>query len=285
MSYYLTDTSDAEEIARGYQEGIAAAVKMYPAGATTNSALGVTDLERVYGVFEKMQTVGMPLLVHGEALTDKHGNAVDPYDREKVFLEDILTPLLKNFPTLKVVLEHATTKEAVQFIRNEQSKRLGATFTVQHLLLTRDDMFDGGLQPHHYCLPVIKRTEHREELRKAATSGEPYFFLGTDSAPHPTHAKERAVGCAAGMFTAPSALESYAHVFEEMNAFHHFEAFASVNGARFYGLPENTETVTLTKRPWTIDDLVPVSNGDKIRPFGYHENPEKRHTHVWSIES
>lgn len=282
MTYYLTDKSDGDEIAKGYTDGIAAAVKLYPAGATTNSEHGVTDMKNVYPTLEKMQEVGMPLLIHGERLTYDDGG-VDPYDREKFFLETRLVPILKDFPELKVVLEHATTKEAVDFVLNERSDRLGSTFTVQHLMLGRPDMFEGGLQPHFYCLPPIKRDEHRDALRKAVTSGAPYFFLGTDSAPHPTSAKERATGCAAGIFTAPSALEFYAQVFDEENALDNFEAFASLNGPRFYGLEPNTETLTLKREPWTIEDMVSVANGDRIRPFGYHEEPEKRLSISWKI--
>lgn len=283
MTYYLTDKSDGEEIAKGYTDGVAQAVKLYPAGATTNSEQGVTDIKNVYPVLEAMQKVGMPLLIHGEKLKDDIGQRVDPYDREKLFIEQTISKLIKDFPELKIVLEHATTKEAAQFIEERQSDYLAGTVTVQHLMLSRADMFEGGLQPHYYCLPPIKRDEHREALRKVVTNGSSHFFLGTDSAPHPTHAKERATGCAAGMFTAPVALECYAQVFDEMGKLENLEAFASLNGPRFYGLEPNEETVTLKKELWTIDETVEVSNGDRIRPFGYHEEKEKRLTINWRV--
>jgi len=284
MTYYLTDNSSGEEIAQGFTDGVATAVKLYPAGATTNSEHGVTDIKKVYGVLESMQKVGMPLLIHGERLAYDDGSRVDPYDREKLFIETTIEPLLKDFPELKVVLEHATTKEAVQFVQSQNSDRLAATFTVQHLMLARADMFEGGLQPHLYCLPPIKRDEHRDVLRKAATSGDSHFFLGTDSAPHPTTAKERATGCAAGIFTAPAALEFYAQIFDEMGALENLEAFTSLNGPRFYGLKPNEETITLERTPWTINELVSVENGDAIRPFGYHEDETKRLTLNWSVQ-
>lgn len=283
MTYYLTDNSDGKEIAQGYTDGIAQAVKLYPAGATTNSEHGVTDIQNVYGVLEEMQKVGMPLLIHGETLIDKNGNDVDPYDREKLFLETSITPLLKDFPELKIVLEHATTKDAADFVQEENSQRLACTVTVQHLMLARKDMFEGGLQPHYYCLPPIKRDEHRDALRAAVTSGSKNFFLGTDSAPHPTTAKERATGCAAGIFTAPAALELYTQVFDEMNALENLEAFTSLNGPIFYGLEPNKESITLKKEPWNIDEMVSVSNGDNIRPFGYHEDETKQLPIQWKV--
>lgn len=283
MTYYLTDNSDPEEIASGYIDGIVQAVKLYPAGATTNSDYGVTDVRKVYPVLEKMQQVGMPLLIHGERLVTDDGSRVDPYDREKLFVDTTLQTVRKDFPELKIVLEHATTKEAAEYVEDAKSNYLACTLTVQHLLLGRPDMFEGGFQPHYYCLPPIKRDEHRDTLRKIVASGSPYFFLGTDSAPHPTHAKERATGCAAGMFTAPAAIEWYTHIFDELNALEHLEAFTSLNGPRFYGLEPNEETITLEKKTWTIDHMVEVSNGDRIRPFGYHEDEAKRLTINWSV--
>lgn len=283
MTLYLTDNTSPTDVEKAFREKIAHAMKLYPAGATTNSDQGVTDIRKTYPVLETMQKIGMPLLVHGEALRDKSGNRTDPYDREKIFIEDILSPLLKDLPGLKVVLEHVTTKDGADFVLSGDEARLAATLTVHHLMLERADMFEGGLQPHYYCLPVIKRREHREALRKAATSGDPRFFLGTDSAPHPTSAKERATGCAGGLFTAPAAIELYAQVFEEEGRLGNLEKFASTNGPGFYGLPVNEETVTLTKELWTIDSTVPVGNGDTIRPFGYHEDPAKRLQIRWKL--
>ncbi len=280
MSYYLTDASDGGEITEGYKNGIAAAVKMYPAGATTNSAQGVTNVEKVYSVFEKMQNVGIPLLLHGETLVTKNGTPVDPYDREKIFLEETLVPLLSHFPALKVVLEHATTKDAVQFIQNDHSGRLASTVTVHHLVLTKDE----ATTAYEKCMPIIKSREDREALRAAVTSGDLRFFLGTDSAPHTVLAKESATP-PAGVFTAPAALELYAQVFEEEGKLEHLEKFTSLNGARFYGIEPNTETVTLKKQPWTIENTVSVSNGDVIRPFGYHEKESKRLSIPWHITS
>lgn len=261
MTCYLTDNSDADEIARGFEEGVWIAAKLYPAGATTNSASGVTSIENIYPVLERMQRIGMVLCVHGE-VTDPE---VDIFDREKVFIARVLLPLVKNFPALKVVLEHITTKEAVDFVHYAQS--VAATITPQHLLINRNAIFAGGLRPHAYCLPVAKREEHRLAVRKAATSGWTNIFLGTDSAPHSRHAKESACGCA-GIFNAPFALESYATAFEEEGALENFEAFASVNGARFYGLPLNEETVTLERAPISVPEeiggLVPFHAGETL---------------------
>lgn len=261
MTCYLTDNSNADEIARGFEEGVWIAAKLYPAGATTNSASGVTSVENIYPVLERMQRIGMVLCVHGE-VTDPE---VDIFDREKVFIARVLLPLVKRFPALKVVLEHITTKEAVDFVHYAQS--VAATITPQHLLINRNAIFAGGLRPHAYCLPVAKREEHRLAVRKAATSGWTNIFLGTDSAPHSRHAKESACGCA-GIFNAPFALESYATAFEEEGALENFEAFASVNGARFYGLPLNEETVTLERAPISVPEeiggLVPFHAGETL---------------------
>ncbi len=281
MTYYLTEASSPEMIAKGYTDGDAAAVKLYPSNATTNSAQGVGDIAKVYSVFEAMQKVGMPLLLHGETVV-RGGGEVAPADREKVFLDSTLPRLLKDFPELKIVLEHSTTKEAIDFIRNEKSSRLGSTITVHHLMLTEADIAESDHPNYLRCMPVIKGGADRSVLREAATSGEPYFFLGTDSAPHPVSAKERAAP-AAGVFTAQAALELYAQVFDEEGKLENFEAFASVNGAKFYGLPVNEEKITLKKEPWTIDSLVAVSNGEKLRPFGYHEDPAKRLRINWRL--
>lgn len=274
MTYYLTDSSNPAEISEGYKSGEAFAVKLYPRGATTNSETGVTGLKNVYPVFEAMQEAGMPLLLHGETLRDEKGNEIDPKDREKVFLDTTLPELLKNFPSLKIVLEHATTKDAVDFIRGEGSERLAATVTVHHLILPSKEMNDEVSKPHLHCMPIVKTEADKAALRKAATSGDPHFFLGTDSAPHPVSKKENA-NPPAGIFSAPVALELYAQVFEEEGALHNLEAFASLNGPAFYGLPPNEETVTLVKEAWTADSPTPVEN-DSLWPFGYHPRPEKR---------
>src|SRR5215831_8156938 len=244
MTCYLTDATDPEEVARGYQEGVFAAVKLYPAHATTNSASGVTDYDRVTPVLERMVGPGMPLLIHGE-VTDP---TVDVFDREAVFIERVLAPLIRAVPGLKVVFEHVTTADAVAFVEATPDN-LGATITPHHLVINRNALFQGGLRPHAYCLPVAKRERHRLALRRAAASGDRRFFLGTDSAPHPARDKEAACGCA-GIFAAPAALESYAAVFDAEGALDKLEAFASLNGPAFYGLPANTETVTLVREPW-----------------------------------
>jgi len=282
MTYYLTDNSSAEDIRKGFEEGIASAVKLYPAGATTNSAQGVTGMSKVRGVLETMQEIGMPILIHGETLTYPDGAAVDPYDREKAFLDTTLPGLLKDFPGLKIVLEHATTKDAVDFIRSDTSGRLASTITLHHLMENRTDVAGSQKPAYLHCMPVIKDETNQKAIREAATSGEPYFFLGTDSAPHPMSAKERDLP-PAGIFTSPAAIELYAHVFDEMGKLENLEAFASLNGAKFYGMEANTETITLKKDPWTIDSLVQVTNGDTIRPFAYSEDSAERITIKWRL--
>jgi dihydroorotase len=263
MTCYLTDDADPDEIVRGHREGVWTACKLYPAGATTNSAHGVTDVRRVYPVLEAMQRAGMPLLMHGE-VTD---SAVDIFDREAVFIDRVLRPLLADFPALKVVMEHITTAQAAAFVADEGGDRLGATITPQHLLLDRNALFEGGLRPHAYCLPVLKRERHRLAVRAAAVSGSTRFFLGTDSAPHDVARKEAACGCA-GIFNAPHALECYAQVFDEEGALDRLEAFASENGARFYGLPFNEGTVTLertaVRAPERVGDVVPFRAGEML---------------------
>ncbi|RDE05714.1 dihydroorotase [Sphingomonas aracearum] len=250
MTCYLTDASDPAEIERGHAEGVWVAAKLYPAHATTNSAHGVSDIRALTGVLETMQRIGMPLLIHGE-VTDP---AIDIFDREAVFVERILAPLVRDYPALKIVLEHITTEEAASFVR-EAGPNLGATITPQHLHLNRNALFAGGLRPHAYCLPVVKRERHRLAVRAAAVSGSPKFFLGTDSAPHAIGRKEMDCGCA-GIFNAPFALESYLAVFEEEGAIERFEGFASEHGARFYGLPLNEGTVTLAKGKATVPERV-----------------------------
>src|SRR5437868_2794303 len=260
MTCYLTDTTDPQELARGWEEGIFAAVKLYPAHATTNSASGVTDYDRIIPVLERMAALGMPLLIHGEA-TDPE---VDVFDREAVFIERVLAPLISRIPALKVVLEHMTTKDAVDFV-SAAGPNVAATITAHHLIINRNAIFQGGLRPHMYCLPIAKREQHRLALRRAAVSGGPKFFLGTDTAPHSAKDKEADCGCA-GIFTAPAALELYAQVFAEEGALDRLEAFASINGPRFYGLPPNEERVSLVNRPWRIP--AEVWAGDVVvKPF------------------
>ncbi len=260
MTCYLTDDSDSREIERGYREGIFAAVKLYPAKATTNSAHGVTDITRLAAVLERMAAIGMPLLIHGE-VTDPE---VDVFDREAVFIERILAPLMRRHPGLKIVLEHITTREAVDFVTASEPD-LAATITAHHLVINRNALFAGGLRPHMYCLPVAKREPHRLALRRAATSGNAKFFLGTDSAPHPIADKERDCGCA-GIFSAPAALEIYAQIFAEEDALDRLESFASLNGPRFYGLPPNETRITLRARPWTVPAELATEAGS-VRPF------------------
>jgi dihydroorotase len=262
MTSYLTDNVDADELGRGHAEGTWIAAKLYPAGATTNSASGVTDVRNIYPALERMERIGMVLCVHGE-VTDP---AVDVFDREAVFIDRVLSAIVRDFPALKIVFEHITTKQAAKFVADAPST-VAATITPQHLHYNRNALFQGGLRPHAYCLPVLKREEHRLAVRKAAVSGSPKFFLGTDSAPHARAAKESACGCA-GIFNAPFAIESYATVFEEENALDKFEGFASEHGPRFYGLPLNDGTITLERSnhlvPETVDGLVPFHASDTI---------------------
>ena len=251
MTLYLTDDTSPEEIARAKLSGRVFGVKLYPAGATTHSDAGVTRLSRCFHALERMEEIGLPLLVHGES-TDP---AIDVFDREKAFIEEILGPALERFPRLKVVLEHITTRDAVQYVE-VTGENVAATITAHHLLMNRNALFIGGIRPHHYCLPVLKREEHREALVEAATSGNPKFFLGTDSAPHARGAKEAACGCA-GIYTAHAALEFYAVAFEEADALDRLEGFAAEFGARFYGLPANRDTVTLLRQEWRIPETIP----------------------------
>ena len=250
MSLYLTEATTEVDIVEAASSEFVHAVKYYPAGGTTNAAAGVTDLRRVYPVLEAMQKHGMPLLMHGE-VTDPD---VDIFDREPVFVERELTVLRRDFPELRMVLEHITTAEAADFVR-EAPSHIGATITPQHLLMNRNAIFTGGLRPHHYCLPVLKRERHRQALLAVATSGDPHFFLGSDSAPHPRHAKESDCGCA-GIYSSHAAIELYAEAFDECGALDKLEAFASVHGPDFYRLPRNTDTITLVREPWTVPDEV-----------------------------
>ena len=254
MTLYLTDNTPPTEIERAREAGIHA-LKLYPAGATTNSDAGVTDLRKTWPALEAMQRLGLVLLMHGE-VTDP---AVDLFDREAVFIERVLAPLRRDFPALKIVFEHITTKEAAQYVA-QADEGLGATITAHHLLYNRNAIFTGGIRPHYYCLPVLKREEHRLALVQAATSGSPRFFLGTDSAPHAAHLKEHASGCA-GCYTAHAALELYAEAFEAAGALHRLEAFASFHGADFHGLPRNTAQVTLARQGWTVPESYPYGEG------------------------
>ena len=260
MTLYLTDNTSVDEIAAAAESPCIHGAKLYPAGATTNSDAGVTDLERIRPVFEAMQKHQLVLQVHGEAT----GSEVDVFDREKIFIEQSLAPVRRDFPELRIVFEHITTHEAVEFVR-ESGSNLAATITPHHLLINRNALFKGGLRPHHYCLPVAKREHHRRALLAAAGGGEACFFAGTDSAPHARDAKESACGCA-GIYSAHSALELYAEAFEEAGDFAHFEAFMSFNGADFYGLPRNTASITLERCEWTLPESLPYAAASLI-PF------------------
>jgi dihydroorotase len=262
MTCYLVDRAEPAELVRGFEEGVWAAAKLYPAHATTNAAHGVTDIATLHPALEAMQRIGMPLLVHGE-VTDP---AVDIFDREAAFIDRVLAGLIRDFPSLKIVLEHITTAEAAAFVE-QAGPNLAATITPHHLVINRNAMFQGGLRPHAYCLPVAKRERHRLAVRRAACSGSPKFFLGTDSAPHAVAAKESACGCA-GIFNAPFALETYATIFEEEGALDKLEAFASENGPRFYGLPLNQGSATLERTPTLVPErmngIVPFLAGETL---------------------
>jgi dihydroorotase len=267
MTLYLTDTLDPQEIIRGVESGLIKAVKYYPAGATTNSENGVTDISRVYPVLEQMQALGLPLLIHGEVTAAD----IDIFDREQVFIDTVLQPLLQRFPTLRVVLEHITTSQAVQFIQ-QQSADVAATITAHHLLYNRNHLLAGRVRPHFYCLPILKRNVHQLALIEAATSGNPKFFLGTDSAPHVRELKENACGCA-GIYSAPAALELYAQVFEQEQALDKLEGFASHYGADFYGLARNSSRISLRRSEWKMpahydfadSAVIPICAGETVR--------------------
>lgn len=266
MTLYLTDATPAAEIKKAVDSGIVHAVKLYPAGATTNSEAGVTELKHCYAALEAMQESGLPLLVHGEVTQPQ----IDIFDREKAFIEQRLLPLMKDFPDLKIVFEHITTAEAVDLVL-ESADTVAATITAHHLLMNRNDMLVGGIKPHHYCLPVLKRESHRQALIEAAISANPKFFMGTDSAPHPQHKKEQACGCA-GMFTAFAAIELYAEAFDEAGSLEQLEAFSSINGALFYGLKVNDDKITLRRKKWDVppayqlgeDVVIPLRAGGQI---------------------
>jgi dihydroorotase len=267
MTLYLTDNTSAADIREAKDSGIVHAIKLYPAGATTNSDAGVTDIRKTYAALEEMQRCGMPFLVHGE-VTESH---IDIFDREAVFIERVMQPLLNDMPELRVVFEHITTLDAAQFVMNAPSN-IAATLTPQHLLYNRNAMLAGGIRPHFYCLPILKRETHREALVKAAISGSPKFFLGTDSAPHAQHTKENACGCA-GCYSAHTAIELYAEAFEAAGALDKLEGFASFFGADYYGLPRNADTITLRREQWQVPDslgfadhqLVPLRAGETMQ--------------------
>jgi dihydroorotase len=274
MTCYLTDATDPAEVTRGYQEGVFAAVKLYPARATTNSADGVTDYDRISPVLDRMAGLGMPLLIHGE-VTDPE---VDVFDREAVFIDRVLEPMRRRLPGLRIVLEHITTEEAVDYV-SCGGPGMAATITAHHLVINRNAIFTGGIRPHLYCLPIAKREQHRLALRRAATSGCDRFFLGTDSAPHAAHTKETAVGCA-GVFIAACALEIYAEVFEDMGALDKFEAFASLHGPAFYRLPPNETQITLKREPFSVPER--IGEGDTaVVPFRAGETLRWRLVEPW----
>lgn len=265
MTLYLTDNTEPDEIRRAAESAVVHAVKLYPAGATTHSDAGVTDIARTWRALEAMQECGMPLLIHGE-VTD---SAIDVFDREAVFIDTVLEPLRRDFPALRVVLEHITTREAAHYVAEAAGGPLAATITAHHLLWNRNAIFTGGLRPHWYCLPVLKREQHREALVAAATSGSARFFLGTDSAPHAARLKEHAAACA-GCYTAPHALELYASAFEQAGALDRLEGFASFHGPDFYRLPRNRTTVTLRRESWQIPEALPFGS-DTIVPLAAGE--------------
>ncbi len=261
MSLYLTDSLPPDEIDRARDSGRVIAVKLYPAGATTNSDAGVTAIEKVHPVLERMEKLGMVLCVHGEAT----GAEIDVFDRERVFIERVLSPLVRRFPALRIVFEHITTADAAQFVR-AAGANVAATVTAHHLLLNRNALFEGGIRPHHYCLPVLKRESHRQALIEAVTSGSPRFFLGTDSAPHARSTKEAACGCA-GCYTAHAGIELYAEAFDAAGALDRLEAFASLNGPAFYGLAPNPDRITLRRQAWTVPQAYPFAGDDSLVPL------------------
>ncbi|WP_424931154.1 dihydroorotase [Amaricoccus macauensis] len=260
MTLYLTEATDPADVAAAHADGIATAVKLYPAGATTNSASGVRDIEKVMGVLERMAEIGMPLCMHGEVTNAE----VDIFDREAVFIDRVLDPLRRRLPELKIIMEHVTTADGVAYIESAE-ENLAGSLTVQHLMLNRNQMLVGGIRPHYYCLPILKRSIHQEALRRAATSGDRRFFLGTDSAPHAQHAKENACGCA-GVFSAPLAVACYAQVFEEEGALDRLADFASLNGPAYYGLPPNSDTITLIREdaPQPLPETVATGAGPVV---------------------
>lgn len=260
MTCYLTDSLSPDEVELGFKQGVFTAAKLYPAHATTNSSHGVTNIDSIASVLACMETIGMPLLIHAE-VTDSH---IDIFDREAKFIDKVLIPLRQRFPALRVVMEHITTKEAAEYL-TESNELLAATITPQHLMFNRNHMLSGGIRPHLYCLPILKRNSHQQALRELVARGHSRVFLGTDTAPHLRHRKESNCGCA-GVFNAPTALAAYAQVFEELDALEYFENFCSVNGPQFYGLPLNEERITMIKKPWTMDETITLDD-DVLVPF------------------
>ncbi|SFM91575.1 dihydroorotase [Izhakiella capsodis] len=260
MTCYLTDSLSADEIEQGFSCGVFHAAKLYPAHATTNSSHGVTSITAISSVLERMESIGMPLLIHGE-VTDAN---IDIFDRESRFIDSVLDPLRQRYPQLKIVLEHITTKDAADYVRDANAL-LGATITPQHLMFNRNHMLLGGIRPHLYCLPILKRNIHQQALREMVAAGHPRFFLGTDTAPHMRHLKEGSCGCA-GVFNAPTSLAAYATVFEDLGALQHLDAFCSQNGPRFYQLPLNQQQITLVRQPWTVEKTINIGN-DQLVPF------------------
>jgi dihydroorotase len=284
MSCYLMDSTDAADLWSGFEKRFFYAAKLYPVNATTGSALGVSSIEKIHPILACMEEIGMPLCVHGETVR-RNGKLVDPYERERIFIETELIPLRIKYPALKIILEHVSSKEGVAYIEAEGSDKLAATVTAHHLWSSRTDVFEGGICTDLHCLPVIKSDEDRQALREAATSGNSHFFLGTDSAPH-LNSRKRLHRAPGGIFTAHAAIGLYAHVFEEEGHLENLERFASVNGATFYGLPLNEGTITLRREPRTIDDEIYVGHeGDFIRPFLYEEKSEDRQVINWRLET
>jgi len=283
---YLSEETSIDDVRRGFESGVWIAMKFYPRGATTNSKEGINSWELPFHpALKVMEEIGMPLLLHAEANVDEStGKEIDIYDREYRFIP-VLEELRKLYPRLKISVEHGTSLEMAQFMEEHgDPKKLVCTVTIQHMMFSRQDLHKDGFQPHMMCYPIPKRAEAMMAWRKLGTSGKPYIFAGTDSAPHPTHKKESSCGCAGGMFTAHAMVPLYAHIFEQAGRLHNLEEFLCINGPRFYGLEPRPGLVTLVKKPWTKQSMVAVNGGEKIRPFGYHEEPEKRFRFEWQIK-
>lgn len=283
MTGYLTEDMSPETVVRGFQSGAWQAMKFYPHGLTTNSHGGIKDIEKLAHVFGVMEEIGMPALFHGERGKKVNNDRIDIYDREAAFFDLDATWLLRTFPGLKISFEHGSTRAFAQFLLDYGGELVGGTITIQHLMFDRNDFFADGPDVHLHCYPVLKRQEDLEILRAFATAGHQFIFAGTDSAPHPTHAKERACGCAGGVFTAHAAVELYTQIFEEEGALIHLEGFLSLNGPQFYGLAPSEKFVTLVKEPWTVNAMIPVEGGDMVRPLFYHEKREHQRILEWTL--